>query len=235
MYTHKFMVASAELFTAGTGLYTVREAAFYARIHPTVLSRWLFGNKSGDRVLHPQIDQEGEKVVTFLDFVQALAVRAIRTQHKIALDKVRTAIEVAEQEFQVKCPLARRHTIFLLGRDIQIVPELDGDPVQVTGRAKGQVSARSVVEIHLRDLGWDADGLARHYRAFQWGHRDIQMIPEEHFGEPVVPSCNHSARVLWEAAETEGGIEPAARAYGVEAEEVELACRYFDHLQGSAA
>lgn len=118
------VVASAQLFSAGTGLYTVREAALYARLHPTVLNRWLFGNK---RVLHPQIGSAGEKVVTFLDFVQALAVRAIRTQHKIALDKVRLAIEVAEKEFQVSFPLARRHTIYLLDRDIQIVPELDGD------------------------------------------------------------------------------------------------------------
>lgn len=229
------MVAPAQIFIAGTGLYSVREAALYARLHPTVLRRWLFGNSSGERVLHPQIEQPGEKVVTFLDFVQALAVRAIRTQHQIALDKVRTAIEVAEQEFQVKWPLARRHTIYLLGRDIQIVPELNGDPVQVTGPAKGQVSLRSVVELHLRDLGWDAEGLARHYRPFLWGDREISMNPEEHFGEPVVPSCRYSARVLWEAAETEGGIEPAAAAYGVQEEEVEVACRYFDHLQGAAA
>jgi hypothetical protein len=229
------MIASVELFTAGTGLYTTREAALYARLHPSVLSRWFFGNKSGDRVLHPQIADEGERVVTFIDFVQALAVRAIRQQHRIALDKVRTAIETAEKQFGLKWPLARKHTTYLLGREIQIVPEIGGNPIQVTGRGTGQISLRPIVEVHLRDLGWDAEGLANTYRAFWWDGREVRMSPLEHFGEPVVSNCNYSARVLWEAADTEGGIEPAAEVYGVEPLDVELACRYFDHLQAAAA
>lgn len=229
------MIAPANLFTAGTGLYTPREAALYARLHPSVLSRWLFGNKSGDRVLAPQISENEKRVVTFLDFVQALAIRSIRQQHHISLDKIRTAIDRAENDFNVKWPLARRHTTYLLDRDIQIVPEIGGDPVQVTGKLTGQISARPIVEVHLRDLGWDAKGLANTYRAFAWDGREVRMNPTQHFGEPVIPSCDYSARALWEAAETEGGIESAAEAYGVEPQEVELACRYFDHLQLAAA
>ena len=228
------MVSTANLFTAGTGLYTLREAALYARLHPSVLSRWLYGNKSGERVLAPQIDGE-RRVVTFLDFAQSLAIRAIRQQHHISLDKIRTAIDCAENEFGVKWPLARQHTTYLLGRDIQIVPEAGGNPVQVTGKGSGQVSLRPIVELHLRDLGWDAEGLARSYRAFSWDGREVRMDPARHFGEPVIPSCDYSARALWEAAETEGGIETAAEAYGVATEDVEIACRYFDHLQLAVA
>ncbi len=229
------MVAALDPFTAGTGFYTPREAAFYARLHPSVLGRWLFGNKSGSRVLSPQLAQSEEKIVTFLDFVQALAIRAIRQQHRISLEKIRSAIEHAEQEFELQWPLARRHTTFLLGRDIQIVPQIGGNPVQVTGRAKGQMSLRPIVEVHLRDLGWDPEGVANSYRAFWWGDREVRMNPAQHFGEPVVSSCDYSARVLWEGAESEGGIEAAAESYGVEPQDVEVACRYFDHLDGAAA
>lgn len=47
------------IFTEHTGLYTPREAAFYARMHPSVLNRWLFGNKSGNWVLQPQREAQG--------------------------------------------------------------------------------------------------------------------------------------------------------------------------------
>lgn len=228
------MVYAAELFTAGTGLYTPREAALYARLHPSVLSRWLYGNNSGERVLVPQLDGE-RRMVTFLDFVQALAIRAIRQQHHISLDKIRTAIERAEREFGLKWPLSRKHTTYLLGRDIQIVPEAGGNPVQVTGRGSGQLSLRPIVELHLRDLGWDAEGLAKSYRPFRWEDREVLMDPTRNFGEPLIPSCDYSARALWEAAETEGSIEAAANAYGVAPQDVEIACRYFDHLQLSLA
>ena len=84
------MLATPELLTAGTGLYTLPEAALYSRLHPAVLGRWLFGNKSGGRVLSPQIADDEQRAVTFLDFVQALAVRSIRQQHRLSLDKIRT-------------------------------------------------------------------------------------------------------------------------------------------------
>jgi uncharacterized protein (DUF433 family) len=224
------MEAASTLFTAGTGLYTPREAALYARLHPSMLTRWLYGNKSGERVVTPQLDGE-ERVVTFLDFVQTLAIRSIRQQHHISLDKIRTAIDQAENVYGVRWPLARKHTTYLLGRDIQIVPEAGGSPIQVTGKGSGQLSLRSIVELHLRDLGWDAEGLARSYRAFTWNNREVLMDPARHFGEPLIPSCDYSARALVEAAETEGSIEAAAEAYGVAPEDVEIACRYFDHLQ----
>lgn len=228
------MASSPNIFTEGTGLYTPREAAFYARLHPSVLNRWLYGNKSGERVLNPQLEGE-RRVVTFLDFVQALAIRSIRQQHHISLDKIRTAIDRAENLYGVKWPLARKHTTYLLGRDIQIVTEAGGNPVQVTGTGSGQVAMRPIVELHLRDLGWDGEGLAASYRAFSWDGREVRMDPTRNFGEPVIPSCDYSARALWEAAETEGSIEAAAHAYGVATEDVEIACRYYDHLQPALA
>ena len=41
------------------------------------------------------------------------------------------------------------------------------------------------------------------------------MDPRERFGEPVVERCGYAASTLWEACEIEGGVEEAAKAYGV--------------------
>ncbi len=61
------------------------------------------------------------------------------------------------------------------------------------------------------------------------------MHPDRRFGEPLVTSCGYTARALFESYHAEGGVAAAAEAYGVTREEVELACSYFDHLQGNSA
>src|SRR5690349_307789 len=95
----------------GVGIYTVAEAAFYARVHPTTLHRWLYGTADGEAVLRPEI--EDEKIVTFVDFVEALAVRAIRLEHKLSLSKIRQAVKVATDTYGVLHPLAREHITYL--------------------------------------------------------------------------------------------------------------------------
>lgn len=229
------MVADAKLFTAGTGIYTPAEAALYARINTATLNRWLFGNRMGQPVVRPQVSDAGERVVTFLDFVQAMAVRAIRVQHHIHLDKIRSAVEFAEREYGLKYPLARKHTTYLVGRDIQIVPEQGADPIQASGKSAGQIQLRPILELFMLDVGFDADNLAHRFTAFKAEGREIVMDPAVRFGEPLLSSCNYTPHVLAEAVEIEGGIKPAAVAYGVEEADIVAATRYVDHLRGVMA
>jgi hypothetical protein len=57
----------------GSGLYTIAEAALYARVKESLLRRWIFGD--GRRaVFDPQFGSH-EKLVSFLDLVQTLAIR----------------------------------------------------------------------------------------------------------------------------------------------------------------
>jgi hypothetical protein len=65
----------------GSGIYTLREAARYALISPRLMNRWFFGDSKGRRVLSPQF-HSGEKLLSFLDFVQTLA---IRTSHTVSV------------------------------------------------------------------------------------------------------------------------------------------------------
>ena len=170
--------------------------------------------------------------VSFLEFVQSLAIKAIRAEHKISLQKIRDAVRVAQDEYHVEYPLARRHTTYLWGSEILIQVEQDRDPIQVTGKHKRQMTMKKIVEIYLADLSWDAEGLASEYRPFDIG---ILLSPKKRFGEPIVESCGMSAIALWEAVQTEGSIQAAAEAYGVEQSDVRVASHYFDILEGRPA
>ena len=90
------MIATAKN-KVGKGLYSVPEAAFYARLRTQTMNRWLFGNNQGGAVLDPQYGDES-KDVSFLDFVQSLAVRSITTSPKarrIPVQKIRQAVELS--------------------------------------------------------------------------------------------------------------------------------------------
>jgi hypothetical protein len=223
----------------GIGLYTPADAAFLARVSTQLMNRWLYGNQSGEPVLCPQIEDPDEKIVTFLDFVQTLAIRAIRVQHNVPLQKIRQAVEVARDHFHIEYPFAMDHTTYLFGNEllIRVGKDKEGTDefVQASGKHARNRMLTKVIEVYLRDLTFNPEGLAAAYRAFAWKDFEVVMDPAVRFGEPLVKSCGYSAQALWEASLSEGGIENAARAYGVKVREVELACRYFDHLKSNLA
>src|SRR5436305_15157494 len=96
----------------GNGLYSVAEAALYARVSRAMMTRWLFGGKSGQSVLQPQFGSDN-RAVSFLDFIQTLAIREIRFQHKVPLSKFREAIKVAKDKHDLDYPFARKHCTYL--------------------------------------------------------------------------------------------------------------------------
>lgn len=230
------MVTLVENVASGRGLYTSKEAAFYARMPTVTMNRWLQGSRNGERVIRPEAfggPGEHDKFLTFMDFVQALAIRAFRTC-KIPLQKIRTAVNNAADRYGVEHPFARSHVTFWDGTDIHIEIS-DGLLTQVTGKQIGQGSFKKIVEVYLRDLNFNDEGVADSYRAFSWNDAEIMMNPKIRFGEPIVLSCGYTAQSLWQASITEGSIEAASRVYGVAVEEAEAAYRYYDFLQAKAA
>ena len=228
------MVTLAENVASGRGLYTSKEAAFYARMPSVTMNRWIQGSRNGERVIRPEIWGEQDKYLTFMDFVQALAIRTFRLTYDIPLQKIRSAVNNAADRYGVEHPFARNHVTYWDGKDIHI--ELtDGLLTQVTGKSLGQGSFKQLVEVYLRDLTFDVDGIAATYRAYTWKDTEIRMNPKIRFGEPIIMSCGYTAQSLWQACITEGSIEAGSKAYGVAVNEAEAAYRYYDFLQGKAA
>lgn len=173
--------------------------------------------------------------LTFLDFMQALAVRNLRVKHNVHLDKIREAIAYAEKEFKMSHPFARPHATYLDGRAIAIVPPeqaVDTHAVHATGRLKGQHVMKKIVEPYLQDVSFNPNtGLAEEFTPYRFGDRKIRMNPEIHFGQPFVDGVGITAERLAAAVDEEGSIDAAADAFGVEKQDVEAAFHYIDSLQ----
>lgn len=218
----------------GTGMYTVREAAFYARVQTALMSRWLFGANRKKAVLDPEYGGQ-QKLVSFLDLVQALAIREISLQHRIPLLKFRQAVEYARKK-GVDYLFARKHKTFL-GPNGELAvdfPGPNGGLIEATGRHKGQ-RLIPLTESYLQNLTFGNDGLANRYYIYQYidpqskGSTDIIMDPKQRFGEPLLPS-GYTATAVFEAIRVEGDWESVSRVYGIPENEVEAAYRFYDHL-----
>lgn len=229
------MIATSALL--GKGLYSPAEAAIYARMRTQTLNRWLFGNNQGEPALVAQFPADkSDKVVTFLDFVQLLAVREIRQKHKVPLKKIRQAVELAKAE-GIPYPFAVHHKTFLFGDMAEeghgeVVLEIGGKLIQASGKHRRQPVMPEVAELYMEDLYFDpgADLASRYFPFGSALNRSVVMNPRVQFGEPMVVSCGYTAEALFEAYRIEGGVEPAAKAFGVERSDVEASLKYFDLL-----
>jgi uncharacterized protein (DUF433 family) len=230
------MVATLKEFI-GNGLYTVAEAALYARVSKAKMARWLFGTKSGQAAVVPQFGTD-EKLVSFLDLIQTLAIREIRLQRKVPLPKFRQAINVAKDTLDIDYPFARRHCSYLLNDELVILtPGTEDQFVEVSGKHRGQ-RLFPFVEMYLTDLSFSPEGLANCYQIYKSRHAEpivIKMDPQQRFGEPLLPS-GYAATTIFDAIKAEGGIEATTKAYGISKEEVEAAYQFVvNHLGKTAA
>lgn len=230
------MVSTADNLV-GVGLYTPSEAARYARVTTGLMSRWMFGTSRDERVVRPQLANDENRTLTFLDFVQALAIRVIRNEHKVPLQKIREAIRTAEERYEMLYPFARRHQTFLYGKDIHVVPDdmPDDTLVQVTGKRRHQMVLRKVIEPFMHNLTFDDEGLARRFRAFQYHDFVVTLDPSIVFGQPRINQCQYTVQSLISAVETEGDVERAAEVLGIDRDYIIAAIQYDDHLRGNAA
>jgi len=221
----------------GIGIYTPAEAAFYARIRTARLSRWLFGDNQGDRVIRPELSNSEKKTVTFLDFVQAMAIRAILVNHpKVSLQSIRSAVEYAKSHFGYDYPFAMKHTTWLLNDNRILIQATNGELVETNRKHHDQRVMHEIVETYLQDLCWDDQtGIANKYIAHRDGKRQAVMDPKIRFGEPIINSCGYTAFALVSAVQSEGSRDAAAYAYGVDIKDIDFACAYFDRLQGNLA
>ncbi len=205
-----------------------------------MLARWIHGDGRGDPVVKAELPGDSEKTITFNDFVQALAIRAIRTQYKdVSLQKIRQAVDAVRERHGLEYPLAVRHKIYVItdgSSKGEIVIDLDDVLIQVSGRHKDQTLIGPIAELFMDRIQFDAAGNPEQFCPMSSERGgSIILNPHIRFGEPVVEECGYSAHTLWDASIAEGGLDAAAKAYGVDKAHVALACEYFDHLTNVAA
>ena len=205
----------------------------YARLPTQLVSRWFFGTKTDAPVVRRELPEVDGKTITFLDFVQALAIRAIRREKQVPLVKIRQTLDYA-RSIGIDYPFARKHTVYLLQPELVLWVD-GGDPITASGKFKGQLTMRPIVEPYLEQVSHDAEGLAERYVVADPGGVEIVMRPDFRFGAPALETCGRTARSLWEAYRAEGSIEAAAEEFRVAAKDVRAAVQWYDTLEHVAA
>ena len=115
-------------------------------------NRWFFGAREGEAAIAPRVIKG--KFISFLDFVQVMAIREIRQSHKVPLNKIRQLLEIAEKEQGIKNPFATKGITFLWGDELGLrLP--DGKMIEASGRHRRNMLLKEVVVLYKEDLGYD--------------------------------------------------------------------------------
>lgn len=222
------MVAAAHSTDwARLGAYTPQQASRLLGVRSDVVHRWVYGSDLGSAAIIPQYPKHQGELVTFVDLVQAMAVRQIRLSRKLSLQKVRETVEAANRH-GVKYPFARKHTTYVFADDV-VLRLNDGRLIQVTGKYREQQLLEPIVQDYLDDMGFDDHGLANEYTPVRRGFRFATLRPSLNFGAPTVLPCGYTVRTLLDALEGEGSVEAAAQVCDVNEQDILVAqdCEQF--------
>jgi uncharacterized protein (DUF433 family) len=227
------MVAAISDIIFTEGVYTIDQAARLARLSPRVMKAWMDGEGRQEPAVIRRLPKNTAGVVGFIDLIQALAIRAIRMNRRLSLQKIRETINAAKL-LGIDYPFARKHQTYLFSDDV-VVRLPDDQLIQVTGRYRQQHLLNPIVELYLDDLSFDDDGLALQYTPLREDGRSIVIDPKMKYGAPVLMPSGFTVGTLVGAVESEGSIEGAADAFGLENADIKFALRYDDLLAGMAA
>jgi len=220
----------------GVGLYTPSEAAQFARVRPQQLLRWIHGSRRGHPVVTAQF-QGHREIVSFLDMIQALAIREMRYRKRVPLGRIREAVDFLQNRHpEIKYPFARQHSTYIIEREKHIAIALPGeDPeclYRVSGRHHGQLVHAKILDEYLSELEFGGDNLARRFVPMSIGSRRIVLDPEVRFGQPRVEPSGHLVQTLVGAYEAEGSTKAVAWWYDIGEADVRIALRYQGSLAG---
>lgn len=212
--------------------YGPAEAARYLRLPAATLRAWLVGRRypKGDSqaTFHPLIRPARPQPLqlSFFNLIEAHVLRALRTEHGVAIAELRTAIAYAQKQLHVDrlllSPELRTHAgqVFL-----------DHYAELINLSASGQLALRKVLEDHLRRVEWDEWKFpVRLYpymdAAQRSAERPIAIDPQVAFGRPVLLRAGISTAAIADRIDAGESVEALAEDYDLTRDEIEQAVLY---------
>lgn len=212
--------------------YGPAEAARYLRLPAATLRTWVIGRDypKGDShaKFHPLIKPASSQPLqlSFYNLIEAHVLRALRTDHGVALAELRKAISYAEKKLQLHrlllSPDLRTHAgqVFL-DRYVELI----------NLSASGQLAMRKMFEAHLQQVEWDEwkfpvrlypyiDSTARS------AERPIAIDPLVAFGRPIVRRAGISTAAIADRLDAGETVEALADDYDLSRDEIEQAVLY---------
>lgn len=212
--------------------YSIGDAARYLRIPPGTIRSWTMGRNylvtDGEKFFQPLIPIKKQKprLLSFTNLIEIHILRAIRQHHQIKLDKVRTALDFIDKQFQVPHPLARE-TFRTNGIDLFI--EKYGKLINAS--QKGRTQLKDALKAHLERVEPDDRGLAIKLYPFTRSQEEnnpkiLVIDPRIAFGRLVIAGTGIAAKVLSERFNAGDSIEELADDYECDRLKIEEAIRF---------
>lgn len=211
--------------------YAISEAARYLRIPTGTVRSWVAGRhyktSQGSQYFQPLIPTTAQKprLLSFTNLIEAHVLRAIRKDHKIQLDKVRTALDYLESQLKVTHPLA--HSEF---RTDGIDLFTDRYGTLINASKSGQILLRDALNAHLERIEPDDSGLAIKLYPFTRSHsanspRLVVIDPRVAFGRLVIAGTGIPTHIVAERHQAGDSIEDLADDYNCRQAIIEEALR----------
>ncbi len=211
--------------------YTAAQAAHYLWVPEGTLRTWTRGREypSGKGFSKPLVgpaDPAGG-LLSFVNLLELHVLSAIRRHHGVDMRRIRQAIDHLAQHYGHKHPL------------IDAKMETDGTYlfVERLGQLEnvsqdGQLAMRSLLEVHLKRIEWDEQGLA--VRLFPFTHathragdspRAVSIDPHLAFGRPVIRGTRIPTAEVAERFTAGDSFDSLVNEYGCTPEAIEEAIR----------
>ena len=211
--------------------YGLSEAAHYLHIPVATLRSWVHGRPypttAGKKYFKRLIDLPEPKfgALSFMNLVEAHVLNAIRRNYRIALPKVRGALDYVRKQFGWKHPLAEQkfetHGVNLFVSRFEKL---------ISASESGQLAIREVIKAHLRRIEHDTFGLAARLYPFTRENgldqpRFIVIDPLVSFGRPIIDGTGVTTTVLAERYKAGDSMDALAEEYGCKRPQIEEAVR----------
>lgn len=212
--------------------YGPAEAARYLRLPAATLRTWLVGRNypRGDKqaTFQPLIKPAGHQPLqlSFYNLIEAHVLRALRTEHGVALAELRKAISYAEKKLQLHrlllSPELRTHAgqVFL-DRYVELI----------NLSASGQLAMRKLFEDHLLRVEWDEWKFPVRLYPYvnattQGAERPITIDARVAFGRPIIRRAGISTAAIADRLDAGETVEALADDYDLSRDEIEQAVLY---------
>jgi uncharacterized protein (DUF433 family) len=211
--------------------YSIGETARYLRIPAGTIRSWTVGRRypvvDGSSFFKPLIPiaNTAPRLLSFTNLIEVHVLRAIRQHHKIQLDKVRTALDFIDEQFQVPHPLMSER-FRTDGANLFI--ERYGSLINASER--GQIALKDALNAHLKRIEPDDTGLAIKLYPFTRSHEEnsprlVVIDPRIAFGRLVIAGTGIATSIVTERYQAGDSIDDLADDYDCDRLSIEEAIR----------
>jgi uncharacterized protein (DUF433 family) len=212
--------------------YGPAEAARYLRLPVANLRTWVIGRdypKGAARAtFHPLIEPADKKplLLSFYNLIEAHVLRALRTEHGVAIAELRKAIGYAEKKLGIPRLLLSKELRTHAGEVF-----LDRYVELISLSASGQLAMRKLFEDHLLRVEWDEWQFPVRLYPFSSAtqpssERAIAIDPKIAFGRPIVRRVGVSTAAIVNRLDAGESVAALAEDYELSIEEIEQAVVY---------